>query len=67
MIQTLEAIIDETGKITLSEEIRLKEERRAIVIILDEEPKIFADAKTSPDVKPNNDWIQNSFGEFSKV
>lgn len=39
MIQTLEAIVDETGKIRLLKEIHLKESRRALVTILDEEPK----------------------------
>lgn len=40
MIQNLEAIVDETGKIRLLEEVSLKESRRALVTILDEEPKI---------------------------
>ncbi len=44
MIQTLEAIVDETGKIRLLTEIHLKKSRRALVTILDEEPK---EAKTS--------------------
>ncbi|MDQ6787831.1 MAG: hypothetical protein M3033_13575 [Acidobacteriota bacterium] len=39
MIQTFEAIVDETGKIRLLEEVRLKKSRRALVTILDEEPK----------------------------
>ena len=39
MIQTLEAIVDETGKIRLLTEIHLKQSRRALVMILDEEPK----------------------------
>ena len=39
MIQTLEAIVDETGKIKLLTEIHLKKSRRALVTILDEEPK----------------------------
>lgn len=42
MIQTLEAIIDESGKISLLEEVRLKENRRALVTILDEEPKVIS-------------------------
>jgi hypothetical protein len=40
MIQTLEAMVDETGKISLLEEVRLKESRRALVTILDEEQKV---------------------------
>jgi len=38
MIQTIEAIIDETGKVQLLESIQLKEARRALVTILEEEP-----------------------------
>ena len=43
MIQTLEAIVDETGRIRLLEEVRLKTSRRALVTILDEEPKAASD------------------------
>ena len=39
MIQTLEAIVNETGNIRLLTEVRLKTSRRALVTILDEEPK----------------------------
>ena len=38
MIQTLEAIVDETGKVRLLTEIHLKKSRRALATILDEEP-----------------------------
>ena len=40
MIQTLEAIVNEAGKISLLTEVRLKTSRRALVMILDEEPKL---------------------------
>jgi hypothetical protein len=40
MIQTLEAVVDEDGKIKLLTEIHLKESRRALVTILDEKPKV---------------------------
>jgi hypothetical protein len=43
MIQTLEAVVDETGKIRLLTEIHLKESRRALVTILDEEPKVSSE------------------------
>ena len=39
MIQTLEAVVDTTGKIRLLTKIHLKQSRRALVTILDEEPK----------------------------
>ncbi len=42
MIQTLEAIVNEAGKIHLLTEVRLKTSRRALVTILDEAPKIPA-------------------------
>jgi len=42
MIQDLEAIVDESGKIRLLTEIHLKESRRALVTILDEAPKVSA-------------------------
>ncbi len=45
MIQTLEAIVNETGKISLLTEVRLKTSRRALVMILDEEPKLPAISK----------------------
>jgi predicted DNA-binding antitoxin AbrB/MazE fold protein len=38
MIQTIEAIIDENGKVKLLEAVSLPEARRALVTILEEEP-----------------------------
>lgn len=37
MIQTVEAVIDENGKVRLLEDVRLPEARRALVTILEEE------------------------------
>ena len=45
MIQTLEAFVNENGKIELLTEIRLKKRRRALVTILDEEPKVSDKSK----------------------
>ncbi len=39
MIQTLVALVDETGEIRLLSEVHLKKNRRTLVTILDEEPK----------------------------
>ena len=39
MIQTLEAVVDKAGKISVLTELRLKKSRRALVTILDEDPK----------------------------
>ena len=38
MIQTIEAVIDEEGRVQLLEDVRLPEARRALVTILEEEP-----------------------------
>jgi hypothetical protein len=38
MIQTIEAVIDEQGNVRLLEPIRLAEARRALVMILEEQP-----------------------------
>ncbi len=44
MIQTLEAVVDEHGKVQLLESIQLTVPRRALVTILDERPTTrFAD------------------------
>jgi hypothetical protein len=48
MIQTLEAVINKQGKIQLLEPIYLKVNRRALVMILDEEPIIADDRYDSP-------------------
>jgi len=40
MIQTLEAIIDTDGKVILRDEIKPKRKYRALVTILEEEPKV---------------------------
>ncbi len=45
MIQTLEAVVNESGEIELLTEIRLKKRQRALVTILDEEPKISGESK----------------------
>jgi hypothetical protein len=51
MIQTLEAIVDTTGKVNLLTEIHLKEDRRAIVTILDEKPKVISKIKSSSGIR----------------
>ncbi len=45
MIQTFEAIIETTGKVSLMTEVHLKENRRVLVTILEESPKIFPKSK----------------------
>jgi len=57
MIQTLEAIVDEAGKVKLLTEIRLKESRRALVTILEEEPKVSDTALLSEPTLAE-DWLK---------
>ncbi len=59
MIQTVEAIIDEAGKVQLLETIQLKEVRRALVTILEEEPtaKISETASLSEQALAE-DWMK---------
>ena len=38
MIKTIEAVIDEEGKVKLLQSVRLPKSRRALVTILEEEP-----------------------------
>jgi hypothetical protein len=44
-MQTLEAIVDKTGRVKLLAEIRLPKSRRALLTILDEEPKELPGSK----------------------
>lgn len=48
MIQTLEAVINRQGKIQLLEPVQLEVNRRALVMILDEEPIIKKNQHDSP-------------------
>jgi hypothetical protein len=56
MIQTLEAVVDETGKISLLTEVRLKKSRRALVTILDEEPKVSSELNVK---MPTNEEVSD--------
>ncbi len=59
MIQTIEAIIDETGKVQLLESIRLKEARRALVTILEEEPSAqVSDTALLSEQALAEDWMK---------
>jgi hypothetical protein len=59
MIQTIEAIIDETGKVQLLESIRLTEARRALVTILEEEPSArVSEAALLSEQSLAEDWLK---------
>lgn len=57
MIQTVEAIVSETGKVKLLTEIHLTESRRALVTILEEEPKTSETASLSENALAE-DWLK---------
>ena len=42
MIRTVEAVVDKQGRIRLLEDVKLSESRRALVTILDEDPRMVA-------------------------
>lgn len=42
MIQTVEAVIDEQGRVRLLEEVQIPEARRALVTILEDAPSVQA-------------------------
>jgi hypothetical protein len=42
MIRTVEAVVDEQGHVRLLEAIKVRESRRALVTILDEDPRMIA-------------------------
>jgi hypothetical protein len=64
MIQTIEAIIDEAGKVQLLEDVQLTEARRALVTILEEEPatKISETALLS-EQSLTEDWMKSEEDE----
>jgi hypothetical protein len=62
MIQTLEAIVDTSGKVNLLSDIRLKESRRAIVTILDEKPRVSETTLLSEQALAE-DWLREEEDE----
>ncbi len=65
MLQTVEAIVDEHGKVQLLEAIQLSVPRRALVTILDEGPPPFADETALLFTAPNQrSQPSNESGRF---
>jgi hypothetical protein len=62
MSQTLDAIVDKTGNIRLLTKVRFKENRRALVTILDEEPGISETALLSEKALAE-DWLREEEDE----
>lgn len=51
-MQTIEAIVDANGAIKLLSDIRLPKNRRALLTILDEEPKhVDVESKAAPELR----------------
>ena len=47
MMQTIEAVIDENGSVKLLENVRLRQARRALLTILDDEPRQIGKSQAS--------------------
>ena len=62
MIQTLEAIVSETGSVRLLSEIHLKESRRALVMILEEDPKV-SETEFLSEQSLATDWLRDEEDE----
>ncbi len=56
MIRTIEATIDKDGRVHLSEPVQLPKARRAIVTILEEEPRIIPSAALLSEEALAKDW-----------
>ncbi len=62
MIQTLEAVVSETGDVRLLSKIHLKESRRALVMILEEEPKV-SETELLSEQALTEDWLKDEEDE----
>jgi hypothetical protein len=56
MIQTVEAVIDQNGKVELLESITLPTSRRALVTILEEEPVVTNETAILSEEALAQDW-----------
>lgn len=56
MIRTIEATIDKDGRVHLSEPVQLPKARRAIVTILEEEPRAIPSAALLSEESLAKDW-----------
>ena len=56
MMRTIEATIDKNGRVHLSEPVQLPKARRAIVTILEEEPRIIPSAALLSEEALAKDW-----------
>ncbi len=56
MMRTIEATIDRDGRVHLSEPVQLPEARRAIVTILEEEPRPIPSAALLSEESLAKDW-----------
>ena len=56
MIRTIEATIDKDGSVHLSEPVQLPKARRAIVTILEEEPRTILSAALLSEESLAKDW-----------
>jgi hypothetical protein len=58
MIRTVEAVIDEKGRVRLLEPVELPAERRALVTILEDEPATAHEAALLSEASLAEDWLR---------
>lgn len=56
MMHTVEAVIDETGRVRLTEPVRIKGTHRALLTILDEPPAYLDEAVMLAESSLAEDW-----------
>lgn len=56
MIKTIEAVIDERGQVSLRESVTLPSARRALVMILEEEPATNSETALLSEAALAEDW-----------
>lgn len=58
MIQTVEAVVDETGRVRLLGEVHLDAPRRALVTVLDEPPALRDESALLAESSLAVDWLR---------
>jgi hypothetical protein len=58
MIQTVEAVIDESGRVRLLGEVRVDAPRRALVMVLEEPPSVPGEAALLAEQALAVDWLR---------
>ena len=63
MIRTIEAVVDEGGRVQLAEPVDIKGLHRALVIILEERPSEVMETALLSEQSLAADWLRSEEGE----